>query len=73
MDGGKVLLRNTRTKMWYAGPDLWVAAPAGACEFATVQQAAAFGHGLGVKGMEVVVHYHTGEGDLVLPLREKTQ
>ena len=70
---GKVFLRNSRTKKWYAGPDLWVAAPAGACEFATVQQAVDFGTGLGMKGLEVVVHYNTGEGDLVLPLRRKTQ
>ena len=59
------------TKKWYAGPNRWAEACAGAREFHKVEEAAAFGSELGVKGMEVVVHFSSGEGDLVLPLRGK--
>ena len=71
MDRGKVFLRNSTTKKWYAGPNRWAEACAEAREFQKVEEAAAFGSELGVKGMEVVVHFSSGEGDLVLPLRGK--
>ncbi len=71
MHRGKVFLRDSKTKQWYAGPDRWAEAWTGAREFQKVEEAVAFGSGLGVEGLEVVVHFSSGEGDLVLPLRKK--
>jgi hypothetical protein len=71
MDRGQVFLRNAGTQKWYAGPNRWADTCAEAREFQSVDEAAAFGSGLGVKDMKAVVHFRSGEGDLVLPLRKK--
>lgn len=71
MGRGKVFLRDSETKQWYAGLDRWATARADAREFATVEQASAFGSGLGVTSLEVVVHFAFDNQELVLPLRKR--
>ena len=71
MGRGQVFLRNSSTKKWYAGRDRWAEKCTEAREFHNVEEAIAFGGGLAVKEMEVVLHFSSGEGDLLLPLRKK--
>ncbi len=71
MARSKVFLRDSDTKQWFAGLDRWATARAGAREFATVGEASAFGSGLGVTSMEVVVHFASDDQELVLPLRKR--
>jgi hypothetical protein len=71
MGDPQVLLRNSETGQWYAGPDRWIGACSGAREFGTVEEAIRFWRGLGVDGMEVVLHYDDPQCNLVLPLREQ--
>jgi len=68
---GKVFLRDSETKQWYAGLDRWAAASADARAFATVEEASSFGSGLGVTSLEVVVHFAFDNQVLVLPLRKR--
>ena len=71
MGNAQVLLRNSKTGQYYAGPSRWVGGCSGAREFGTVEEAIGFWRGLEVDGMEVVLHYDDPQCDLVLPLREQ--
>ena len=71
MCSGQVLLRKSETGLWYAGPNRWVSGCSGAREFGTVEEAIGVWRGLGVDGMEVVLHYDDPQCNLVLPLREQ--
>ena len=71
MERGKVFLRGSEAKQWYAGLDRWATGRADAREFATVDQASVFGSGLGVMSLEVVVHFAFDNQELVVPLRKR--
>jgi len=71
MERGKVFLRDSESKQWYAGLDRWATPRADARAFATVEEASALGSGLAVTSLEVVVHFAFDNQELVLPLRKK--
>jgi hypothetical protein len=67
----QVFLRNSETGLWYAGADRWVAGSGGGRDFGTVEEAIDCWRGMGVDGVEVVLHYDDPQCDLVLPLSEQ--
>ena len=66
----KVLLRKTKTNLYYVGADQWTTETSQARDFVQVEQAIQFHRGERLAGVEVVVSFGDHLADLVLPLRE---
>ena len=63
----KVLLRNTETGLFYAGPDRWSEEQSGAMEFEAPNMALDTVSEANLEGMEIVVHFEDSVFDI--PLR----
>ena len=68
----RVLLRNARIGLYYAGRKHWVGNPDAAADLRTIERAAELSGDENFEQMEVVVDYQDPECQLVLPLRTKT-
>ena len=64
----KVLLRNTETGMFYAGPDAWTNESTQAVEFRGPDTALDTVCGDKLSGMEVVIHFEEARFDLPLTI-----
>ena len=64
----KVLLRNTETRLYYAGNDQWTGDATQARDFEHVEHATRTHQRDRLKGMEAVLVYSTPPCELVLPL-----
>ncbi len=65
----RVLLRNARISLYYAGRKHWVGRPEGAANLGTVERAAELSCDENFEHMEIYVDYGDPVGDLVLPIR----
>jgi hypothetical protein len=66
----KVLLRKTKTSLYYVGANQWTSDPKQARVFEQVEQAIQLQREERLIGVEVVLSYNDLLGDLVLPLQK---
>ena len=64
----KVLLRNTRTGLYYAGSDQWTGQHGEARDFETPDLAMAQADAVGLAGVEVIAHFDNPGFDLPLTI-----
>lgn len=65
----KVLLRNSRTKLYYGGPSIWVAEPGLAEELGSIERAAGILPREYRIALEVVLRYEEPRCELALPIQ----
>jgi hypothetical protein len=65
----RVLLRNNRIGLYYAGRKYWVSRLAAAADLRTIERAAELSRDESFEQMEIVVDYEDPVCELVLPLR----
>ncbi len=67
----KVLLRNARIGLYYAGPKHWVGRPDAAVDLQTMELATQVSRDEDFDQMEILVDYGDPTCELVLPLRAR--
>ena len=65
----RVLLRQTKTRLYYAGPQGWTGDCNNAVDLEEVTKALALGHEAKLAGLEVVLSYEDPLCDLILPVQ----
>ena len=65
----RVLLRQTKTKLYYVSLHQWIAEAKGAFDFDDVERAIKLSRDANLTEMEVVLSYDDPSCDLVLPIR----
>jgi len=64
----KIHLRDSKTKLYYAGPDRWVAEGLNAFDFERIERAAQLSHQQSFAKTEVVLSYEEPLCELALPV-----
>ncbi len=68
----RVLLRNSRLGLYYAGRKHWVGKPDAAADLGTIEHATEVSHDENFEEMEIYVDYEEPGCELVLPLKPRT-
>ncbi len=67
----RVLLRNSRIGLYYAGRKHWVGRPDAATDLGTIERAAELSRDENFEEMEIFVDYDDPSCELVLPVRRR--
>jgi hypothetical protein len=67
----RVLLRNSRIGLYYAGRKHWVGRPGAAADLGTIERAAELSREENFDEMEILVDYEDPKCELVLPLKPR--
>jgi len=68
----KVLLRNSRIGLYYAGRKHWVGKPDAAADLMTIERATELSRDENFDQMEILVDYEDPACELVLPLKPRS-